>query len=241
MIWLRSAVFNLLLFGLTALWMVVVGLPLLLAPERTALKAGGAYCRLLMRLLAVVAGLRFELRGDPGLLAGARLVAAKHQSAWDTFIFYVIAEAPAYVMKQELFRIPIYGWLARHQGMIGIDRAAGAKGMVHMLGEVGHALAAGRQVILFPQGTRVAPGASRPYLPGVAALYLKLRRPVVPVALNSGLYWGRRSFLKRPGRIIVEILPEIPPGLDRKAFMAELEQRLEEGTRRLEAEAQTSR
>ncbi|MBM3526209.1 MAG: 1-acyl-sn-glycerol-3-phosphate acyltransferase, partial [Alphaproteobacteria bacterium] len=140
---------------------------------------------------------------------------------------------------EELMAIPIYGRLSRHQRMIVVDRKGGGTALKRMLRESETAIADGRQIVIFPQGTRTAPGVdtgSVPYQSGIAALYQSLKRPVTPVALNSGIVWGRRAFNKRPGTIVVEILPEIPPGLTRAAFMATLEDAIETTTRRLEAE-----
>ena len=151
----------------------------------------------------------------------------------------VFLPGPALVMKKELFKIPLYGWAARHAGMIGVDRRGGAGALKHMIRSAKSALKGGRSVVIFPQGTRTAPGTRRPYQVGVAALYRGLDRPVVPVAVNSGLFWGRRAFLKHPGTILIEVLPAIPTGLDRDAFMAELERQIETATDRLVAESRS--
>jgi 1-acyl-sn-glycerol-3-phosphate acyltransferase len=235
MIWVRSALFNMLFFGWTAL-VLALSLPLALAPRAAMMWSARRLTSGVVDMLAVIVGLRFELRGDASLLRQPVIVACKHQSAWDTFIFYLLARDPAYVMKKELMAIPVYGWLARKQRMIAVDRKGGAAALRALLRAAEEAVAAGRQIVIFPQGTRVAPGASAPYQPGVAALYGKLGVPVVPVALNSGRYWPRRSFLKYPGTIIVEILPPIPPGLAKPVFMAELERRIETASARLLAE-----
>jgi 1-acyl-sn-glycerol-3-phosphate acyltransferase len=236
MIWLRSALFNALFFGWTAL-VLALSTPLALVPRAAIMWSARRLASGTVDLLKVVVGLRYEVRGDLSLLQRPVIVASKHQSAWDTFIFYLLARDPAYVMKKELMSIPIYGWLARKQRMIPIDRSAGAKALRSLLRDAGAALADRRQIVIFPQGTRVAPGAKAPYQAGVAALYARLERPVVPVALNSGCFWPRRSFLKRPGKIVLEILPPIAPGLAKPAFMATLEERIETATARLEAEA----
>lgn len=236
MIWLRSAIFNVLFFGWTAL-VLALSMPLALVPRAAMMWAARRLSSGIVDMLAVIVGLRFELRGDATLLQQPVIVACKHQSAWDTFIFYLLARDPAYVMKKELMAIPVYGWLARKQRMIPVDRKGGAAALRALLRAAEAAIAAGRQIVIFPQGTRVAPGASAPYQPGVAALYTKLNVPVVPVALNSGRFWPRRSFLKYPGTIIIEVLPPIPPGLARPAFLAELEHRIETASARLDAEA----
>ncbi len=135
-------------------------------------------------------------------------------------------------------RSGFYGWYAVRAGGIPVDRGAGASALKRMLARARNAVASGRPIAIFPEGTRTAVGARRPYHPGVAALYTQLGIPLVPVAVNSGLYWGRRSFLKRPGRIILEILPAIPPGLPRRQVMAELEARIETATAALVAEGE---
>ena len=129
--------------------------------------------------------------------------------------------------------VPFFGWLLRRAGMIPVDRAGRASALRDMIGQAKQRTVQGRPLLIFPEGTRTAPGERRPYHPGVAALYGQLGLPVVPVALNSGLFWGRRQFVKRPGTITLEFLPAIPPGLPRKAFMAELERRLEGASARL--------
>jgi 1-acyl-sn-glycerol-3-phosphate acyltransferase len=219
---------------------LVLSLPLALVPRAAMMGSARLIASGTFGLLKMIVGLRYELRGDAALLRQPVIVACKHQSAWDTFVFYLIARDPAYVMKKELMLIPIYGWLARKQRMIPIDRKAGAAALRSLLRASEAALAERRQIIIFPQGTRVAPGGQAPYQPGVAALYGRLGCPVVPVALNSGHFWPRRSFLKYPGKVVVEVLEPIAPGLPKAAFMAELERRIEPAAAKLEAEAQAS-
>jgi 1-acyl-sn-glycerol-3-phosphate acyltransferase len=137
------------------------------------------------------------------------------------------------VIKRELGWIPAYGWYALKAGMIPVDRSAGASALKKMVAAAERALADGRPIVIFPEGTRTAIGVRRPYQPGVAALYRQLGVPLVPVAVNSGLFWTRRSWLRRPGRIVVDILPPIPPGRDRKSVMAALEESIEAATARL--------
>jgi 1-acyl-sn-glycerol-3-phosphate acyltransferase len=231
---LRSLVFNLLFFA----WIVALGLPalpMLLLPRRFAWKVVKLWARGVLWLLGQVVGLDHTVRGQAALPDGAVIVASKHQSAWDTVIFLVLLDDPAYVLKRELFKIPLYGWFTWKLRMIGIDRAAGPRALRRLAERARPVIDAGRPVVIFPQGTRTAPGATRPYLPGVYTLYAAAQVPVVPVALNSGQFWGRRSFLKRPGRIVVEFLPALPPGLERRRFMAELADRIERATARLEA------
>jgi 1-acyl-sn-glycerol-3-phosphate acyltransferase len=224
---LRAGLFNVLFIALTAT-MGVLALPLLLADRRHAMRAVRFWARWVLALLAGIVGLRYRVTGEQHLPpGGAALIAAKHQSAFDTIVWLSLVPDAAYVLKRELLRIPFYGWFARHIGMIAVDRAAGASAMRGLIRDALAALAAGRQVVIFPEGTRTAPGEARAYQPGIAALYARAARPVVPVATDSGRFWGRRAFLKHRGTITVAIQPPIPPGLDREAFMATLRERIE--------------
>ena len=232
MIWLRSVYFQLAF----ALWTFILGIifiPLLIGPRLWMMRFGTMWSAGTLFLLRHCAGLGYEIRGREHLPAGPVLIAMKHQSAWDTFAVPVIFPKPAMVIKRELGWIPFYGWYALKAGMIPVDRSGGAAALKRMVTASEKALAAGRPILIFPEGTRSPVGARVPYQQGVAALYRQLGVPLVPVAVNSGLFWGRRQFLKRPGTIIVEILPAIPPGGDRRAVMAELETRIETATARL--------
>jgi 1-acyl-sn-glycerol-3-phosphate acyltransferase len=236
MIWLRSLVFNLAFF-LWAFVLGTLGLPLLLAPRRAAAVLGRRWSSGTVWLLRHVVGLEHQFRGLERLPRGACIVAIKHQSAWDAVILSLALDDPVPVVKRELLRLPIYGWYMARAGAIAIDRRAGAAALRRMVEAARPAAAAGRPIVIFPQGTRVAPGARRRYQPGVAALYRALALPLVPAAVNSGLFWGRRSFIKRPGRIVLEFLDPIPAGWRRQRLMAELERRIETATAALEAEA----
>jgi 1-acyl-sn-glycerol-3-phosphate acyltransferase len=222
---------------LGAIWLfglAILTLPLLALPRPWVWLIVRPWARGVLAMARVILGLDYTTRGLAVPARGAMLVAAKHQSAWDTIVFLVLLDEPAVILKRELFRVPLYGWLARKAGMIGVDRAAGARALKELTARTRPALAANRPVVIFPQGTRTAPGTRRPYLPGIYALYAETGMPVVPVALDSGRFWGRRSFVKQPGRITVAFLPPIAPGLDRRAFMAELERRIEDATTALE-------
>ncbi len=235
----RSLLFNIWFYVLTAV-MLAISLPTHLMPRYWSCLTGKVWMRGVSWGMRVICGLRHELRGRVELLREPGLFAAKHQSAWDTMIFHTLSPDPAYVMKKELLLVPFYGWLAYRQGNIPVDRKGGASALKKMMAAAQAALDERRQIVIFPQGTRVPAGASTadwPYHPGVAAMYGKLGVPCVPVALNSGVFWGRRSFTKRPGTIVVEVLDPIPPGMARAAFMRELEQRIETASSRLEAEA----
>jgi 1-acyl-sn-glycerol-3-phosphate acyltransferase len=220
-----------LLFNLSYLiWSVaihVVCLPLLLGPRSWVLAAGRVWIRVSLWLLRIFVGLDHRVIGAEHIPTGPAIVAVKHQSAWETLYLSLELSHPAFILKRELTWIPLFGWYLRKVGMIAVDRSGKAAALKQMVRQAEAAFAAGRQLVIFPEGTRVAPGQSKPYQPGIAALYSQLKVPVVPVALNSGLFWGRKAFLKRPGTLTVEYLPAIGPGLDRKLFMRKLEERIE--------------
>jgi len=232
----RSILFNF-LFYVGSVTAGLMGLPLLLGPSRYAVSFMRAVGHWNLWLLKVIAGTTYEVRGLENVPETACVVASKHQSMWETVSLISIVDHPALVLKQELLYIPIYGWYVRKARMIAIRRSDGPKALRQMLKQASQAAEEGRHLIIFPEGTRAAPGESNPYMPGVAGLYRHLDVPCVPVALNSGLFWPRRKLLRKPGKIIIEFLPALPLGLSRKEFMAELETRIETATDRLLAEA----
>jgi 1-acyl-sn-glycerol-3-phosphate acyltransferase len=230
---IRSIFFAAAFYGVTAV-MSVAYLPLMLLPRRAFSAIARGWVWMMLVLVRAILGIRFELRGTENIPDGPAIFASKHQSAWDVLIYNVIVPDCAYILKRELLRIPLWGWYVWRVGMVGIDRSAGAKALKQMVTDATGVLDQGRSIVIFPQGTRTAPGESRPYLPGAAALYLGTGYPVVPVALNSGSLWPRRTFVKKPGLITVEFLPPIQPGLERRSFLKELEERIEPATRQLE-------
>lgn len=238
MIWIRSLLFNAfyylwLVFTLSFMWLF---LPL---DRRVMQRAVRFTYRGHELALRVLCGISYECRGRENVPEGPAIFACKHQSAWDTGVFYLLFDDPIYVLKKELLSIPFWGWYARKSGSIAVDRRAGASALKALVRDVERTLAGGSPVIIFPEGTRTEPGTHPPFQPGIAALYNRCRVPVVPVALNSGLFWGRRKFRKNPGKVILEFLPPMPAGLDRATFMAELQRRIEEASDRLLAEARS--
>jgi 1-acyl-sn-glycerol-3-phosphate acyltransferase len=229
---LRSVAFNI-AYGIWTAGMHILCLPLLIGPRRWVQAAGALWIDGTLGLLKVVVGIDYRVTGAENLPHEPAIYAAKHQSAWETLFLSRYLDFPAFILKKELLAIPLFGWYIAKAGMIAVDRKAGASALRGMARQAAATLESGRSILIFPEGTRVAPGQTRPYQPGVAALYTQLKVPVVPVALNSGLFWGRRAFVKKPGTIRVEILPPIPPGLDRKAVMKELEDRIEPAAKAL--------
>ncbi len=231
-----SGLYNVVFLGWTAL-AVTMMIALLPFPRFAMQRAVKAWAWSQHWALKVLVGLDFELRGRENILPGGAIYASKHQSAWDTYVFYLLFSDPAYIMKKELMRIPVWGWMARKCEAISVDRAGGAGALKALVRDTRARIAQGRPVIIFPEGTRTQPGLRLPYHPGIAALYSQCDAPVVPVALNSGLFWGRRSFRKQPGIITVEFLPPIPAGLKRRDFMQALETSIEQAADRLADEA----
>lgn len=233
---LRSIIFAVVFYLNTAVFLLF-GSPLLFGPRSWAMAALKLHARVSLWWLEKIVGTRMEVRGLERLPPGPILVAAKHQSAWDTFALIPLFRDPALVMKAELMHIPFYGWFSRKFGMIPIRREAKASALRELLREARARAAAGREILIFPEGTRRPPGAPPDYKPGVMLLYEGLNVPCVPLALNSGLFWPRRRLERYPGTIVVEILEPIPPGLSRSAFKAEVIDRIESACARLNAEA----
>ncbi len=229
---IRSALFNAAFFTWTA-FVAIAFLPSLLLPRSVSVWGQRRWAKGLVWLLRKMIGIEMEVRGRQYIGCEPVLVAAKHQSAWDTFIYQTVLADPAMVMKRELFWIPLYGWYARKSRMIGVDRAGGARALKAMVAHALTQISDGRSVVIFPEGTRSAVGARLPYQPGVAALARALSVPVVPVAVNSGAFWPRRGFIKRPGTIVLEFLPPIDSSLRRKDFMLTLETDIEAAVEKL--------
>ena len=229
---LRSLLFRAVFYANTALFLII-GSPLLLGPRRWAMAGLAAHARATLWWMRVICGTRVEVRGREKLPPGAALIAAKHQSAWDTIGLIPLMRDPAMIMKQELLSIPLYGWFSRKFEMIAVKRDMRGTALRQMARDAAARAAQGRDIVIFPEGTRQAPGAPPGYKPGVVMLYATLGIPCVPVAVNSGLFWPAGSTMRYPGTIVVEFLDPIPPGLPRREFAALLQERIETATARL--------
>lgn len=234
---LRSLVFLVVFYVNTAVFLIL-GSWLLLAPRRWAMEGLRLHGLASLWWMKVICGTRLEVRGRERLPKGACLVAAKHQSAWDTFALIPVFRDPAMVMKAELGWIPLYGWFSHKFEHIFVKRDKGPSALKAMLRDARNRAEQGREIVIFPEGTRRPPGAPPDYKPGFVALYAGLNLPCVPLALNSGLFWPRRSFLRYPGTAVIEILEPIPPGLPRAQARALVEERIETACARLIAEAE---
>jgi 1-acyl-sn-glycerol-3-phosphate acyltransferase len=221
MLWLRSAAFNA-FFVIATLAILVPGTLVRLLAPRHALAVARAWGRTALWGARVICGVRWRVEGWENLPREPALIASRHESAFDTFVWLLLLPRAAYVVKQELVRIPLLGPLMPLAGMIPVDRGAGAAGLRRLAEGAAAALGAGRPVVIFPEGTRVEPDTPVALQPGIALLAARTGAPVVPVATDSGRFWGRRAFLKRPGVIRIVLRPAIPAATPRAALMAEL-------------------
>ena len=237
MIVIRSVVFNF-LFYLNLLMHMIAALPTLLMPRWAIVAVARFWARTNLWLLRVVCDVKAEFRGLEKIPLGPALVSAKHQSLWETFALLVILPDAAFIMKRELMWIPFFGWYAWKAGMIPIDRSKGSQALPEMNARARRELARNRPIIIFPEGTRRPAGAEPKYKYGVARLYSELSVACIPIALNSGLFWPRRSMHRYPGTILAEVLDPIPSGLGQEAFFERLQHDVEAATARLVAEGE---
>jgi 1-acyl-sn-glycerol-3-phosphate acyltransferase len=230
----RSLAFNALFYA-NLLVHMIAALPTLMLPHAVLRAFIRSYARSSLWLLRVICGTEVCWRGTENIPQGACIVACKHQSAWETFALYTVLEDPIYILKRELMWIPLFGWYTWKAGLIPVDRSAGMAALARMTARAQKAMAGPRprQLVIFPEGTRRMPGAEPNYKPGIVHLYAKIGLPCVPAALNSGLFWPRRSLVRLPGTIVVEFLPPIAPGFDRTGFLAHLQDTIEDASARL--------
>ncbi|MGO4389377.1 lysophospholipid acyltransferase family protein [Microvirga sp. 2YAF29] len=232
MLTIRSLIFNVAFYANLILWLILL-IPAVLLPRRVFLRWVQTWARTSLWLLKVLAGTKVEIVGAEKIPEGGALVASKHQSLWETFALLTMFGDPTFILKRELMWIPFFGWYLRKARCVPVNRKAGSQALVRMTAQAKDEARHGRQIIIFPEGTRRAPGAPPAYKYGVAHLYQNLGFPCIPVALNSGLYWPRRQFIRRPGTIRVEILDTIPPGMSREEFFKLLQERVEGASDRL--------
>src|SRR6202022_5032214 len=231
-IFLRSLVYNVLVYLLLAFW-VIVGIPTFLMPRRGIMTVAKYWARSSIWLLRVICNTRVEYRGLEKIPKGPLIVASKHQSMWETFALLQFFDQPLFILKRELKWIPFFGWYLIKANMIGVDRSAGGRSLLAMARRAGEEVRRGRQLVIFPEGTRTPVDAPPHYKTGVAQIYVDCGVTCLPVALNSGLFWPRRTFMRYPGTLVVEFLDPLPPGLTRKDFLARIRTVIEDATNRL--------
>ncbi len=233
---LRSLIYAAAFYIVTGV--MLVGLSwLLLAPRSWAMAGLKLHARIALWLLQTIVGTKMEVRGRENLPDGPVLVVSKHQSTWDTFALIPLFSDPAIVLKDELKWIPFYGWFCIKFRHILVRRDKASMALKALVADAKERVSEGRQILIFPEGTRTAPGAAPDYKPGYLALYDALSVPAVPLALNSGLFWPRRKLIRRPGTIVVSFLPPVPPGLPRKVARAQIEDAIERESAALIADA----
>ena len=236
MIYIRSLLFNILGYGVLVFGCILTSVVGVFSRRTTVVIWNYALIPLFVWLLKVVAGIEIEIRGRQYMKQSGVLYAGKHESAMETYCLSAYLKKIVFVLKKELTYIPIFGWAQYFYGMIPVDRSAGGAAMKNMLKEAKQRVAAGRPIIIFPEGTRVKPGTVNGYKPGLLFIAQSLKLPVVPVALNTGLFWRKKSFLRYPGKVIIEFMEPMPEIADKKEFMAELEKRIEGKCAELNAE-----
>jgi 1-acyl-sn-glycerol-3-phosphate acyltransferase len=231
-IFLRSLVYNVLFYALLVFW-ILVAIPTYLMPPRAFMAVAKAWARSSIWLMRVVCNTKVDYRGLEKIPDGPLIVASKHQSMWETFALMQFFDAPLFIYKRELAWIPFFGWYLVKSKMIGVDRDGGMRSLMEMARRAPKEIRSGRQLIIFPEGTRRPVGAPPDYMTGVGQIYSSSGVPCLPVALNSGLFWPRRTFMRYPGTLVVEFLDPLPPGLNRKEFLAQIKTSIETATDRL--------
>jgi len=236
MLFLRSTLFQILFYGVTLIMMIILS-PVMLLPHRWGWWIVPLWSRTLLALMRYVAGLKVDFRGLENIPDGGCIVAMKHQSAWETVTLIPFFSSPTFILKRELRWIPIFGWYTAKFRQIPINRGKRSEALAAMMVSAKEAITEGRQIMIYPEGTRRPAGAEPSYKFGIAHLYKDLECPVLPVAHNAGLYWPRSSWLVYPGTVIVEFLPPIPPGLPMNDFHAKMVDGIETACDRLIEEA----
>jgi 1-acyl-sn-glycerol-3-phosphate acyltransferase len=231
-IFLRSLIYNVLFYLNLARW-IIIALPTFLMPRAALLTLARYWARSSIWLLRGICNIRVEYRGLEKIPEGPLIVASKHQSMWETFALLQFFDQPLFILKRELTWIPLFGWYLIKANMIGINRSAGGRSLLKMARRAGEQVRRGRQLIIFPEGTRRPVDAPARYKPGVAQIYVGCGVACLPVALNSGLFWPRRTFMRYPGTMVVEFLDLLPPGLSRAEFLMRVSNVIEEATGRL--------
>lgn len=239
MLFLRSALFQILFYSITLIYMIVLS-PVMLLPQRWGWWILPFWMNTMLFLMRVVAGLKVEFRGKEHITAGGYIVAMKHQSAWETVTLAQFFRRPTFILKRELQWIPLFGWYTWKFGQIPINRGKKSEALAAMMVSAKNAIAHDRQIMIFPEGTRRPVGAEPKYKYGIAHLYKELKCPVLPVAHNAGVYWPRASFLVYPGTVVVEFLPPIEPGLAMDEFHPKLVDIIETASDRLVEEARAA-
>ena len=229
---IRSIIFYFLLFVWT-LFLGIICLPILLLPIKNVKKLANLWINGILGLLNFTCNITYEIKGGENISKEAVIVASKHQSAFETLLLFKLINNAVFIHKRELFFIPIFGLYLKKSNMISINRTEGTQALRKMLNEVKQRILSGCSIIIFPEGTRKKPGESPDYKTGIAGIYKESEAEVLPVAVNSGHYWPKHTFIKRPGKIIIKFLKPIPAKLDKSEFLKKIESVIEEETNKI--------
>lgn len=227
MLFIRSLLFNIVGYSILGIGSIITSIVGVFSPKVTVKMWSYGFLPVLLFFLKYIVGLSVEVRGKQYIQNGVALYASKHESALETYLLPTVIKGVAFVLKKELTYIPIFGWAQAFYGMIAIDRASGGAAMKGMLRSAKKRIDENRSVSIFPEGTRVKPGTKSEYKSGLLFLSQNLKVPVVPVALNTGMFWAKNSFMRYPGKVIVEFLEPMSDNLNKKEFMSVLEDRIE--------------
>ncbi|MES2601008.1 MAG: lysophospholipid acyltransferase family protein [Pseudomonadota bacterium] len=231
-VFLRSLLYNVVFYLNLAFW-VLLGLPTYAMPRWGIVWIATNWGKTSIWWMRIICNTKVEYRGLDKIPKGSLIAASKHQSTWETFALLQFFDQPLYILKRELLWLPLFGWYLSKAGMIGVNRKAGGRTLIDITKRASEEIRRGRQLLIFPEGTRRAVDAPPDYKNGVSLIYGEAGVPCIPVALNSGLFWPRRTFMRYPGTLVIEFLDPIPPGLKRHEFTARMQAAIEEATDRL--------
>lgn len=236
MIVIRSILANIGVYGSIIIGCVISSVMGVFSPKSTIKFWNYLIMPMAMFWLRIFAGIKIEIRGKQYIKQSGVIYACKHESALETYCMSTFLTKAVFILKKELTMIPIFGWAQYFYGMIPVNRAAGGSAMKAMVKEAKNRMDNGRPIIIFPEGTRCKPGTTKGYKPGLLFVAEQLKAPVIPVALNTGFFWAKNSFLRYPGKVVFEFMEPMPDISDKKEFMAELEKRIESKCAELNAE-----
>jgi 1-acyl-sn-glycerol-3-phosphate acyltransferase len=231
-VFVRSLIYNIVFYLNLAFW-VLLGIPTYIMPRWGVVWIAQNWGRASIFWMRLICNTKVDYRGLEKIPKGPLLVASKHQSAWETFALLQFFEQPLYILKRELLWLPFFGWYLIKANMIGVNRGAGGRALLDVFKRARDEVRRGRQLLIFPEGTRMPVGAPPDYKSGVSQIYVTCGVACVPVALNSGMFWPRRTFLRYPGTIVIEFLDPIPLGLRRDEFTERVSAAIEGATARL--------
>jgi 1-acyl-sn-glycerol-3-phosphate acyltransferase len=231
-VFLRSLIYNVVFYLNLAFW-VLLGIPTYVMPRWGIVWIATNWGKTSIWWMRIICNTRVEYRGVEKIPNGPLIVASKHQSTWETYALLQFFDQPLYILKRELLWLPLFGWYLSKAGMIGVQRKAGGRTLIDITKRAAAEIRRGRQLLIYPEGTRRAVGAPPDYKNGVSLIYSEAGVPCIPVALNSGLFWPRRTFMRYPGTLVIEFLDPIPPGLKRQEFNERMQTAIEEATDRI--------